>query len=91
MIYYKFPRPGKSDFTAGKTRFTFERMYVPHLNDPTEKFCFAEILKTQFEDFLEDFGADGEVLDNDSEFPTNFYDSVKGRLHKFQIIEPLKN
>lgn len=87
MIFCKIIRPDEAIFSKSRERATFSLMYVCPINDPQEKYCYAEIPDNLFEDFLTVFGAeDVEIIDR-SEFPDNFVDMVKGRIRKFTILQ----
>ncbi len=90
MIFYKFLRPSDEHFSKVNKRAAFELLLIPPANDPTEKFCYAEIPDSLFEQFLSDFGTDGEVLETRDEFPDSVYDIVNGRNRKFTIATPRK-
>ena len=95
MIYFKFLQPSDPDFIRKKTRYPFERMYIPLPNDPAEKYCYVEIplylLERFFADFSNVIGDDWDILKNKDEFPVNIEDIQSGRNTKFEIIIPSKN
>ncbi|HEY8689429.1 MAG TPA: hypothetical protein VIM07_09370 [Chitinophagaceae bacterium] len=86
-MIYKFPKPANffkgllANYTGG-----YLQMCVPQTED--EIYCYVELSESQFPEFKEHFGDNGEILDNTDEYPANIKNKITNRIEKFTIVRP---
>ena len=88
MIYYKFLY--KPDFIKrlNVSKADFEQIFYP-IDEAKEDYCYVEVSEDNFDDFMDYFGHDGQIINPDSnDWPESIDSVTSGRDKSFSVVKP---
>ena len=90
-MIYKFPKPANLFKELLPTyKGTYIELCVPDNED--EKYCYIEFSEIQFQSFLQHFGDNGLILENNTdEYPASRQSKTNNRIERFTIVRPVSS